>query len=108
MNTLNKIVTPATDKIYDSVKYCLDNNIPCGTGNYRINKKYNIFVETGTDWNDDNTKRERIYYCVRLEEYDDNEDCIDPEVVFVETSSLDKEELKLAIETIIAISKINK
>lgn len=99
--TIYDISAMAADEIYDGTQ-------KFGVGNYWVNDKYNIFVTNDTDYREDDDGNDIIttYYVLHLEEYDENDNCIDAEVDYADTISSDKEELRMAVEEMITFNSL--
>ena len=64
------------------------------TGNYWINDNYNVFAFHENNGDGDE------WISVKLEQYDDNEDCINCELYFADTDDMSIEGLKTVVKEV--------
>ena len=87
-----QLIRAATDEIWGSIS-CAE------TGNYWIKPNWNLFCQKGLDVNMGEVVG--TYCIVKLEEYDETEECLFEEWDFQDTESLSAEEVEIAIRAII-------
>jgi hypothetical protein len=100
MENLNKIITAATDEIFTTIEWSMKNNdFEYHVGSYWVNDNYNIFASTV----DENEKQ---YIELKLEKYDNNEDCIDCEYDSESSVTIDSDSLKTAITELLKRNQV--
>jgi hypothetical protein len=105
---MNNIIEEITNEIYDGIMESMKDypERDIHVGSHKINKSYNIFAWfEPTIASDEQDEFEDGYFEIHLEEYDINEDCINPEVDIQDTGDNSKEDFREAIAQLLSRNK---
>lgn len=101
VNNLEKIVNNCTDEIISTINWSIENfKRNHHISNYWINNNFNVFAETGVNL-DTNNEIERQYIILKLEQYDNKDNCINIELDYQESIDMQIENISDAVNKLL-------